>query len=90
MSFEAEHRHAVWALDGIAKGARFKDHVAMKNDFGRKIEVERGLRDGVRADGEFYGDEWDVVLAAFRRFGAVPPSRRIDACCREMLNLMSV
>jgi hypothetical protein len=46
MSFEAEHCHAMWALDGIAEGAQLKDHVAMKNDFGRKIEVERGLRDG--------------------------------------------
>ena len=89
MRFEHEHRHAMWALDGVANGAPLTKHVAIKNDFGREIEVERGLRDGLRADEEFYGDEWDVVTAAFARFGATPPSRRVNACCGEILRLMS-
>jgi hypothetical protein len=78
------------ALGKIAEGSKLNDWVMTKGDYGKEMLVATALHEAAQYLPEpFQDDDWDIVQAAFSRFNTLPPSRRIDECCRDLLKRMS-
>jgi hypothetical protein len=89
MDLDYTHRRMMSALAKIADGAELADYVPIQNQ-GREVQVRSALINGARFLCEpFHDDHWDIVMAAFSRFGMEPPSRQKDECCRSLLEHMS-